>query len=34
VHPRGKHVERILKKLKVHSRAEAVSFAYRHGLLR
>jgi DNA-binding NarL/FixJ family response regulator len=29
----GTHSERIFKKLDVHTRAEAVSFAYRHGLL-
>jgi DNA-binding NarL/FixJ family response regulator len=29
----GTHCERIFKKLDVHTRAEAVSFAYRHGLL-
>jgi DNA-binding NarL/FixJ family response regulator len=29
----GTHVERIFKKLGVHTRAQAVSFAYRHGLL-
>jgi DNA-binding NarL/FixJ family response regulator len=27
------HVQRILAKLDVHSRAEAVAFAYRHGLV-
>jgi DNA-binding NarL/FixJ family response regulator len=29
----GTHVERIFKKLGVHTRAQAVSFAYQHGLL-
>jgi DNA-binding NarL/FixJ family response regulator len=29
----GTHCERIFKKLDVHTRAEAVSFAYQHGLL-
>jgi DNA-binding response OmpR family regulator len=29
----GSHLERIFKKLDVHNRAEAVSFAYRHGLI-
>ena len=29
----GTHIERIFRKLSVHSRAEAVSFAYQHGLL-
>ena len=29
----GKHIERILKKLGVHSRAEAVAVAYRDGLV-
>jgi DNA-binding NarL/FixJ family response regulator len=29
----GTHSERIFKKLDVHTRAEAVSFAYEHGLL-
>lgn len=29
----GTHIERIFRKLGVHSRAEAVSFAYQHGLL-
>jgi DNA-binding NarL/FixJ family response regulator len=29
----GTHIERIFRKLGVHSRAEAVSFAYEHGLL-
>jgi DNA-binding NarL/FixJ family response regulator len=29
----GTHIERVFKKLDVHSRAEAISFAYRHGLL-
>jgi DNA-binding NarL/FixJ family response regulator len=29
----GTHIERIFRKLDVHSRAEAVSFAYEHGLL-
>ena len=29
----GKHIERVLRKLRVRSRAEAVSVAYRHGLV-
>ena len=29
----GKHIERLLKKLGVHSRAEAVAYAYREGLI-
>ena len=28
------HIQRILEKLHVHSRAEAVSVAHRHGLVR
>jgi DNA-binding NarL/FixJ family response regulator len=29
----GTHIERIFRKLGVHTRAQAVSFAYQHGLL-
>ena len=29
----GKHIERLLKKLGVHSRAEAIALAYREGLI-
>jgi DNA-binding NarL/FixJ family response regulator len=29
----GTHIERIFRKLGVHSRAEAISFAYEHGFL-
>ena len=29
----ARHIEHILAKLGVHSRAEAVAFAYRHGLM-
>jgi DNA-binding NarL/FixJ family response regulator len=29
----GTHVQRILAKLDIHSRAEAVAFAYREGLV-
>jgi hypothetical protein len=28
----GRHIEHILSKLNVHSRSQAIAFAYRHGL--